>query len=128
MRQILVDTQIALWILLEAIELPKRYVELTKQSDIRWIFHQVSLWEVQIKYDIGKLTLPSAPHTFLLDAVSASGFDRELIQDEGIFMLNKLPPIHRDPFDRLLIAHALVHGWEIATTDGQIARYPVRII
>lgn len=128
MRQVLVDTQVALWILLDAAELPSTYRALAQQPNVRWIFHQVSLWEIQIKFDLGKLPLPREPETFLPQAVREAGFARASIEDEGIFMLGKLPPIHRDPFDRLLIAHALLHGWEIATTDREIAQYPVRIV
>ena len=128
MRQVLVDTQVALWLLLDAAELPSTYRALAQQPSVHWIFHQVSLWEIQIKFDLGKLPLPRAPETFLPQAVTEAGFARAPIEDEGIFMLGKLPPIHRDPFDRLLVAHALLHGWEIASTDREIAQYPVRIV
>lgn len=50
-----------------------------------------------------------------------------ILADDAIFMLGKLPAIHRDPFDRLLVAHAIVHGWELATVDRRVMDYPVRI-
>ena len=93
-----------------------------------WVFHQASLWEVQIKYDLGTLTLPKSPSDFLPGAVSETGFKHASIEDEGIFMLGRLPQIHRDPFDRLLNAHAILHGWEIATTDEVFRQYPVRLV
>lgn len=92
-----------------------------------WIFHQVSLWEIQIKYGMGKLSLPRAPEDFLPGAIAQSGMKRRYIEDEGIFFLGKVPAYHNDPFDRLLIAHAMLHGWEFATVDGQIEKYPLRI-
>ncbi len=128
MRTILADTQVALWLLLDDPALPERYRALAGESGIRWLFHQVSLWEVQIKYDLGKLPLSEAPERLLPPALKAAGFQRASMEDEGIFMLARLPPLHRDPFDRLLIAHALVHGWELATTDEQVRRYPVRVV
>jgi PIN domain nuclease of toxin-antitoxin system len=122
------DTQIALWMLNGDSRLPSTYLQAAQDPNNRWIFHQVSLWEIQIKYDIGKLKLPKEPSVFFPEVIRAAGFFTESIEDEGIFMLNKLPSIHRDPFDRLLVSHALLHGWEIATVDSVIAQYPVRIL
>ncbi len=103
------------------------YRSAAADPQIRWIFHQVSLWEIQIKYDMGKLQLPKAPAVLLPGAIKAAGFFPGFIEDEGIFLLGKLPFVHRDPFDRLLIAHAVLHGWELATVDSAVAKYPVRI-
>ncbi len=128
MRTILADTHVALWALLDDPALPDALKKLATSGEAHWIFHQASLWEIQIKYDLGKLTLPKPPSAFLSKAVSETGFRRASIEDEGIFMLGRLPPIHRDPFDRLLIAHAVLHGWEVATTDTVFQQYPVRLI
>ena len=128
MRVVLADTQIALWMMLDSEELPEHYRALAARNDIAWIFHQASLWEVQIKYDLGKLKLPKPPDLLLPEIVTKTGFQKAGIEDAGIFMLSRLPPIHRDPFDRLLVAHAILHAWEIATTDQTIPRYPVRTI
>ncbi len=57
-----------------------------------------------------------------------SGFAFRPLQNDAIFMLGRLPPIHRDPFDRLLVATALVNGWEIATVDSAMEKYPVRLV
>ncbi len=127
MRTILLDTQIALWILVDSPKLPAAYRRGTAESGIRWVFRQVSLWEIQIKYDIGKLRLPKSPGELLPPAINEAGLFLESIEDEGIFLLGKLPPVHRDPFDRLLVAHAILHGWELATVDSNITKYPVRI-
>jgi len=65
------------------------------------VFHQVSTWEIQIKYDLGKLPLPQPPSAFLREALTDSGIGYADIEDDGIYMLGKLPDWHRDPFDRL---------------------------
>jgi PIN domain nuclease of toxin-antitoxin system len=127
MRTILLDTHVALWVLVDSPHLPAAVRAAAGQSGIRWVFHQVSTWEIQIKHDLGKLPLPASPGTFLPNAIEQSGLAYERIEDDAIFMLPKLPDHHRDPFDRLLIAHAAVHGWEVATVDEQVMRYPVRI-
>ncbi|PKA16641.1 type II toxin-antitoxin system VapC family toxin [Leptospira haakeii] len=128
MRTILLDTQIILWFLLEDPKLPTSIKELCKEEDTRLLFHQVSLWEIQIKYDLGKLPLPEAPGNFLVAACIQSGLEKSNIQDEAIFFLSKLPNIHRDPFDRLLLSHAMINGWEFATEDDILKKYPVRIL
>lgn len=127
MRSVLLDTHVALWVMLDSPKLPKNIRKLATAAQVRLIFHQVSTWEIQIKYELGKLPLPMAPGEFISDAVETTGFSYERIDDDAIFMLGKLPQLHRDPFDRLLVAHAAVKGWEFATVDEQIARYPVRV-
>ncbi|PJZ77041.1 type II toxin-antitoxin system VapC family toxin [Leptospira neocaledonica] len=128
MRTILLDTQIILWFLLEDPKLPPIIKELCKEEDIRFLFHQVSLWEIQIKYDLGKLPLPEMPGYFLVNACIQSGLEKSILQDEAIFFLTRLPNIHRDPFDRLLLSHAMINGWEFATSDEILKKYPVRIL
>jgi PIN domain nuclease of toxin-antitoxin system len=108
-------------------DLPAVYRQASADPEITWIFHQVSLWEIQIKYDLGKLKLPRSPADLFPLAIESTGFRTQGIEDEGIFLLGKLPSIHRDPFDRLLIAHAVLRGWEMATTDPVIRRYPLRV-
>jgi len=114
--------------LLDSPLLPESHRAAAMDREIRWIFHQVSIWEIQIKYQLGKLPLPKAPDAFLPKAIVELGFVEMPIENDGIFMLGKLPAQHRDPFDRLLIAHALLHGWEIASTDTQLNAYPVRVL
>ena len=127
MRTILLDTQIALWILADSPRLPQHIRNAAGQEDFCWIFHQTSLWEIQIKYSLGKLPLPGSPENYLPDAIRHAGFQESSIENEGIYFLSKLPKHHYDPFDRLLIAHAIFRGWEAATADHQWDAYPLRI-
>src|SRR5688500_16442983 len=89
------------------------------------LFSQVSTWEIQLKYQQKKLVLPELPEKFVPEAVRRSAFRYQPITDAAIFFLGKLPPLHRDPFDRLLIAQAILEGCTLATTDRQITPYPV---
>jgi PIN domain nuclease of toxin-antitoxin system len=126
-RTILLDTQIALWILLDSPRLPKHIRTASAQDGFCWIFHQTSLWEIQIKYSLGKLPLPDRPENYLSHAIRAAGFEEASIENQGIYFLDKLPNHHNDPFDRLLIAHAVLRAWEVATVDTKWNAYPVRI-
>jgi PIN domain nuclease of toxin-antitoxin system len=125
-KHYLLDTQVALWLLLGSDKLPEKpFRERFLHEPARLIFHQVSTWEIQIKYELGKLPLPRRPEEFLLDAIGSAGFIYEKIDDQGIFLLDRLPKLHRDPFDRLLISHALLNGWCLITSDQEIQKYPV---
>lgn len=124
----LLDTQVALWIMLGSDEVSEKTFRkrfLSESSSL--LFHQVSTWEIQMKYSLGKLPLPKRPETFLEQSIEESGFLYRTIEDTAIFFLDKLPDIHRDPFDRLLIAHASAHGWTIITADKTFEEYPVRV-
>lgn len=128
MRRILLDTHIFLWMQFESERLSDNLSRLLKREDIRWYLSQVSILEIQIKHSLGKLPLPEAPGEWLPGVVEKSGLEFRLLGNEAIFMLGKLPDLHRDPFDRLLISTALTEGLEIATVDQQVQRYPVRTL
>ena len=97
-------------------------------EDVCWHLSQISVLEIQIKYDLGKLELPDTPQKFLPNLIRDSGLNFHTLENKAILMLGKLPQLHRDPFDRLLIASALVKGWEIATVDTIFDQYPVQIV
>ena len=128
MRELLIDTHIFLWSQFEPSKLSENLHQLRTSTQVRWHLSQISTWEIQIKYDLGKLVLPELPSKIFPDLIKHSGFAYEQLQDDAIFMLGKLPPIHRDPFDRMLIATALVNGWEIVTHDSIFEQYPVRTL
>ena len=88
----------------------------------------VSAWEIASKYRAGRLPLPEPPGQLIpterrLRGVAALAFD-----EESALQVLRLPPLHRDPFDRMLISQAIAHGLAIVTPDPSIAQYPVRVI
>jgi PIN domain nuclease of toxin-antitoxin system len=86
----------------------------------------VSFWEIAIKYSIGKLDLPSRPEDFLIENRVKLGTALLSLDEESVLHLPRLPRLHADPFDRMLICQAIVHGMVLVTSDKQIPRYPVR--
>lgn len=128
MRTILFDTHLLLWSQFQTEKLSPNIRSLLQDSKVRWQVSQISLWEIQVKYDLGKLPLPKPPSECFPEMIKASGLAYTTLQNEAIFMLGKLPKIHRDPFDHLLITTAIVNGWEIATVDTAIEQYPVRTV
>ena len=128
MKTYLLDTQVALWILLGSKRLSeKKFRKRFLSEPSQMVFHQVSTWEIQIKYQLEKLDLPKEPNDFLMSAIKSSGFSYKRIEDKGIFMLGRLPKVHRDPFDRLLISHALINGWSVITADSKFKKYPISV-
>jgi PIN domain nuclease of toxin-antitoxin system len=88
----------------------------------------VSVWEIATKYRTGHLPLPEPPDRLVpierkLRGVTALPFD----EDSALQVL-RLPPLHRDPFDRILICQAIAHGLAIVTPDPLISQYPLRVI
>ncbi len=81
-----------------------------------------------IKYQLGKLTFPAPPAELLPRQRDAHGISSLSITESALPHLAKLPLLHRDPFDRLLVAQAMEHGLTVATVDTEIAAYPVSLL
>ena len=84
----------------------------------------VSLWEVAIKMNIGKYTFEGGFTTFL-KLIKGNGFELLPIKDNYMECLFDLPLIHRDPFDRLIVATALVEGMTLISADENIQKYDI---
>jgi PIN domain nuclease of toxin-antitoxin system len=126
--KILLDTCTFLWMVDQVDQLGSVVRAALEDATNELVFHQASSWEIQIKYDLGKLPLARPPKEIITDGLRAHDIQYQVLQDEDIWHLRKLPPIHGDPFDRMLIAHALCNGLKLASPDPRIARYPVPIL
>ena len=91
------------------------------------LLSNVSVWEIVIKQNLGKLTLHQPLETIVADQ-QRNGVAVLPIQVEHVLALQRLQPIHRDPFDRLIIAQAIQEGAVIITSDRQFEHYPVNVI
>ncbi len=88
----------------------------------------ISYWEISVKYRLGKLPLDDEPHRYVPDTLKRHGFtDLPLIATD-VAEYHKLPLIHRDPFDRMLICQALARGLTLVTSDSLILQYPVPVL
>jgi PIN domain nuclease of toxin-antitoxin system len=83
----------------------------------------VSVWEIMLKVSIGRLSIP---WKFIRIQREQHGIDSLALDEETTLHLPRLPQLHKDPFDRMLVCQALVHGLVILTPDDLIMRYPVR--
>lgn len=116
--RVLLDTQLVLWAMAEPDKLPPAA---RRQIDEAQVFvSAASLWEIAIKASLGKLTVePESIRT----TIAPSGFDELPITGAHAVRVKTLPWHHRDPFDRLLVAQALVEPLILLTADGILAAY-----
>ena len=88
----------------------------------------VSLWEIIVKYQLGKLALPHPPETYIPQQREKHLIESAILTEEDISQLSKLPPIHRDPFDRMIICQALSQNLTIVTVDDKMHKYSVKTL
>lgn len=86
----------------------------------------VSVWELSVKHALGKLPLPSPLDRFVMDERERHGIAALALNERAVLHLHKLPSLHRDPFDRMLICQAIEHNCVLLTPDPLISQYPVR--
>jgi len=91
-------------------------------------YSQISLWEIQIKYQLGKLPMPDEPAVVLPRELAKYGITWVNLTEAAIFGLSRLPPVHRDPLDRLLIVQAKLTGSTLVSPDKIFSKYPVPVI
>ena len=85
----------------------------------------ISVWEITMKYHLGKLELISDPSHYVPKRRQEYAIITLPFEERDAFQLGKLPHIHKDPFDRMLIAQAISHNLTILTSDKAITQYPV---
>lgn len=124
----LLDTHVLLWWRQDDPRLPHRWdALLNKPNEHEILFSLVSIWEISIKRAIGKLQFDGATEDFARTLTTEHGFRQLPMELHEICRMEKLPPHHRDPFDRLLIAQAIEAGATAVTDDPHWKRYPVKV-
>ena len=125
--KLLLDTQLLLW----AAGQPERLSTVARKelSDLgnELIFSAASIWEIAIKSSLGRDDFEIEPRV-LRRGLIENGYVELPITSEHAVSVDNLPPVHRDPFDRILLAQALTEGITLLTSDAQLASYrgPVR--
>jgi len=125
--KVLLDTQCWLWTLADPDRLSRRARRIVQRADRQLYLSAASAWEIAIKWSLGKLTLPADPAEYVASRIEGSGVIPLPIKHAHALHVARLPPHHRDPFDRLLIAQAEIEDMVLLTADRQMAPYHVRI-
>lgn len=124
--KLLLDTHLALWAVTGNQRLPARAAELIMAADEVYV-SAASVWEIAIKHALGRGQMPvSAAQA--LQAFDESGYRLLGVQAAHAVRVEQLPGVHADPFDRLLVAQALVEPLTLLTSDKQVAAYSDTVV
>ena len=124
----LVDTHCWLWLQTDPERFHADFLETIAAPSSRRYLSAASVWEIAIKYAIGKLPLPEPPAIYVPERMRVSGFQELAITHAHALAVGVLPLHHRDPFDRVLVAQARLEGLTLVTADAMFVRYDVRLI
>jgi PIN domain nuclease of toxin-antitoxin system len=119
---ILVDTQLLLWAAFEPDRLSTQAAKILQSRESPLVFSLVTLWEVALKTSLGRPDFSVDPG-LLHRALLAEGFVELPITAPHLIRVATLPWVHRDPFDRLLVAQAMEDGLSLLTADATLKRY-----
>ena len=123
--RLLLDTHVFLWFILNDPRLPNPARDLIQNPSNEVLLSPVSIWEVCIKYQLGKISLPGRPAEYLTSQRSAHLIETLDLTESCLFHLQDLPPLHKDPFDRILICQAIESQCLLMTDDAAILAYTV---
>jgi PIN domain nuclease of toxin-antitoxin system len=125
--KLLLDTHLLLWAAGEPGRLPARARALIKDPANETVFSAASLWEIAIKSGLGRDDFHVDPR-LLRRGLLDNSYSELPITSEHAVAVDSLPPLHKDPFDRILVAQAMVEGITLLTADPVVAQYqgPVR--
>jgi PIN domain nuclease of toxin-antitoxin system len=127
--RLLLDTQIVLWATLDPRLLSSAAFALMNDRGNSLVFSAVTIWEVAIKFALGRSDFDADPRV-LRRALLDNGYAELPITGQHAVTIASLPPLHKDPFDRLLLAQAMSEGITLLTADARLAQYPgpVRLV
>lgn len=126
--KILLDTCAFLWIITDDPKLSRQARKLFVDPENEVYLSVASTWEIAIKYKLGKLSLPTPPQEYIPSKRQQHNIDSLSLDEEATLHLTKLPDLHKDPFDRILICQAIVAGLILLTPDELITQYALRSV
>jgi PIN domain nuclease of toxin-antitoxin system len=121
--KVLLDTNLLLWAAAEPRRLSKQARALIDNPDNDLLFSAASLWEVAIKRGLGREDF-KVDTRLLRRGLLDNGYGELPIISDHVVAIDSLPPIHKDPFDRILVAQATVEGVTLLTIDSVVSQYP----
>ena len=121
--KLLLDTQILLWAAGQPERLSAAARKLLNNPRNELLFSAASLWEIAIKSTLGRSDFKAEPR-LLRRGLLDNGYTELPVTSQHAVSIDALPELHKDPFDRLLLAQALTEGVTLVTGDAQLARYP----
>jgi PIN domain nuclease of toxin-antitoxin system len=121
---LLVDTCTFVWWATDDPLVPERVSARLRDPDTQVFLSSVSVWEIVVKYGLGKLPLPVEPSEYVPDRRRRLGISPLALEEADVLTAGKLPSLHRDPFDRMLVAQSVARGLALVTPDPAVRAYP----
>jgi len=127
--KLLLDTHLLIWTAAAPDKLSNKARKLIEDRDNEIAFSAVSIWEIAIKYALQRPDFNVDPHLVRRGCLDNAMAELAMTSAHAIITAT-LPPIHKDPFDRLLVAQAMAEGVTLLTADAAIAKYrgPIRLV
>jgi PIN domain nuclease of toxin-antitoxin system len=121
--KLLLDTHVLLWAASDPKRLSTKARKVLNDPQNQLLFSAASLWEIAIKRGLNRPDFQADPR-LLRRGMLDNGYGELPIMSDHVVAIDGLPPIHKDPFDRLLVAQATVEGFTLLTLDPILAGYP----
>lgn len=121
--KVLLDTHLLLWAAGQPERLSPAALRLVNAPETELLFSAASLWEIVIKHSLGRTDF-QVDARLLRRGLLDNGYGELPIKSEHVVATGDLPPIHKDPFDRVLVAQATIEGALLLTADPLVAQYP----
>jgi PIN domain nuclease of toxin-antitoxin system len=121
--KLLFDTHLLIWAAIAPDKLPAGVATLMSDPETEPLFSAASIWEVVIKSGLGRSDF-AIDARLLRQGLLENGYKELAITGEHALAVSGLPELHKDPFDRILVAQAMIHGIPLVTADRQVAEYP----
>ena len=125
--RLLLDTHAFLWYITDDSRLPATAADAIRQKSNDVFLSVVSVWEILVKHQLGKLPLPTPADDYVRERRESHQIGSLPLEEASLGHLLGLPIHHRDPFDRMLICQAIHHDLTVVTVDEEYSRYPVRV-
>lgn len=125
---VLLDTHSFLWWVTDDAQLSNTAKTIISNPNNTIYFSVASAWEIIIKEQTGKLSLPETPDIYIPSRLASNHFLTLSVQMQHVLQLTSLPNYHKDPFDRLLVVQSQVEKLPILTIDSVIHQYPITVI
>src|SRR5205814_2194137 len=124
--KLLLDTHIFLWYITNDQRLSAELASAISDEKNDVYLSVASIWEALVKYQLGRLSLPSPADQYLQERQEQHRIVSLALETAAAAQVLKLPALHHDPFDRMLVCQAIHHDLVLATADEQLEEYPVR--
>ena len=125
--RLIINTHAFLWCTVKDERLSQKVIDAVEDIDNEIYLSVASVWEMVIKYQLGKLILPSVPDIFIAGQVEINEFEILPVNLYHALEIGNLPFHHKDPFDRMLIAQSKIENMPVISSDGRLKDYGIEI-